>query len=230
MLNDFAGALGYPPPQGPPGGWPAQPYGAPQYQPPQPPPPKKRHWVRNTFLAIAAVIVVIIIVAVANSGGGVSTTPSGSTAGGKPSASTPAKAPTVAHIGSYFDVKDASGDTYRVTLDKLIDPAQGADQFTTPDNGNRFVGAVFTIQAISGSPKDEDANNDAVLVGSNGQSYTADFSSIAGYTDFNDGQISVAQGAMATGAVTFQVPEGVKVAKVQWTPGGFGSAVQWNVP
>ena len=30
-----------------------------------------------------------------------------------------------------------------VTLTQVIDPAQGADQFTTPDNGNRFVGAVF---------------------------------------------------------------------------------------
>ena len=223
---------GYPPPQGSPGGWPAQPYGAPQYQPPPPPPPKKRHWVRNTFLAIAALFVVIIVIAVATSHGGVSTTPSGNTAAAKPSASPGASraAPTVASIGSYFDVKDGSGDTYRVTLAKVIDPAQGADQFTTPDNGNRFVGAVFTIAAISGSPQNEDANSDAVLVGSNGQSYTADFSDIAGYTNFNDGQISVAQGATATGAVTFQVPEGVKVAKVQWQPSGFGSAVQWNVP
>ena len=90
---------------------------------------------------------------------------------------------------------------------------------------------MFTIQAINGSPQDEDANSDAVLVGSNGQSYTADFSDIAGYTNFNDGQISVAKGGTATGAATFQVPEGVKVAKVQWqSSGGFGSTVQWNVP
>jgi hypothetical protein len=178
------------------------------------------------------VIVVIIIVAVANSGSGVSTTPSGTSAAAKPSASTPAsKAATVAHVGSYFDVKDASGDTYRVTLTKIIDPAQGADQFTTPDNGKRFVGAVFTIKAISGSPQNEDADNDAVVVGSNGQSYTADLSNIAGYTDFSHGQIVVAQGAATTGAVTFQVPAGVKVAKVQWqTASGFGSAVQWTVP
>jgi hypothetical protein len=38
-----------------------------------------------------------------------------------------------------------SGDKMTVTLTKVIDPAQGADQFTTPGNGNRFVGAIFTI-------------------------------------------------------------------------------------
>jgi hypothetical protein len=87
---------------------------------------------------------------------------------------------------------------------------------------------VFTITALKGSPQDEDANNDAVIVGSNGQSYTADFSDIAGYTNFDNGAIQVAQGDTETGSVTFQVPDGVKVAKVQWTPGAFGSAVQWD--
>jgi hypothetical protein len=39
----------------------------------------------------------------------------------------------------------------------------------TPSNGNRFVGAVFTVKALSGSPRDQDANSNALLVGSNGQ-------------------------------------------------------------
>jgi hypothetical protein len=114
--------------------------------------------------------------------------------------------------------------------DKIIDPAQGADQFTTPNHGMRFVGVVFTIKAISGSPKDEDANNDAAVVGSNGQTYTSDVNSIAGYTDFSNGQINVAQGDSTKGAVTFQVPTGVKVSKVQWSASsGFGSTSQWTV-
>jgi hypothetical protein len=138
--------------------------------------------------------------------------------------------PAVAQIGSYFDVGDGSGDTYRVTLVKIIDPARrGADEFSTPDNGKRFVGVVFKIKALSGSPKDEDANTDAVIVGSNGQTYNFDIGNIAGYTNFNNGEIQVAQGETATGAVVFQAPDGVKVAEVQWTGGGFGSAVQWDV-
>ncbi len=83
---------------------------------------------------------------------------------------------------------------------------------------------------MKGSPQDEDANNDAVIVGANGQSYTADFDDIAGYTNFADGVIHVAQGDTVTGAVTFQLPERVKVAKVQWgVSSNFGSVVQWNV-
>jgi hypothetical protein len=91
------------------------------------------------------------------------------------------------------------------------------------------VGAIFRIRAMKGSPQDEDADLDAVLVGRNGQSYTADFSDITGYTNFNHGTIQVAQGETVTGSVTFQVPDAVKVSEVQWSPAAFGSAVQWKV-
>jgi hypothetical protein len=217
--------------QPPPGQYPGQPqypqYGGP---PGQQPPRQRRHWVRNILAGIGGVVVAgIVIGALSSHNNGVSTTASGSssTAG---SASSPAATAAPARIGSYFDVQDSSGDTYRVTLVKIIDPAQGADQFSTPDSGNRFVGAVFTIKALSGSPQNEDANSDAVLVGSNGQSYTFDVNDIAGYTNFDNGEIHVAQGETATGAVVFQVPDGVKVSEVQWAAGdGFGSTVQWDV-
>ena len=220
------------PGQPPYGGYPQGP-GGPQYPYTPPPQRKKRHWLRNTLLGIVGIILLIIVIAIVTSGGsGVSTTPSGTTRTPQAKGSTPAThAAAPAAIGSYFDVKDEAGDTYRVTLVKIIDPAQGADQFTTPDNGKRFVGAIFTIKAISGSPQNEDANNDAALVGSDRQTYNADISSIAGYTNFSEGQIKVAQGDSATGAVTFQVPMAVKVSKVQWSSSaGFGSTVQWNAP
>ena len=75
---------------------------------------------------------------------------------------------------------------------------------------NISSGIVFRIKALKGSPQDEDANNDAVIVGSNGQTYSADFDDIAGYTNFDKGTIQVAQGDTVTGAVTFQVPNGVE--------------------
>ena len=133
-------------------------------------------------------------------------------------------------LGSQFDLKDASGDAYRVTLVKIIDPARGADQFSSPDSGKRFVGLVFKIEALTGSPQNEDANNDAVLVGGNGQNYSADFDGIAGYTNLASGTIHVAQGDTVTGAVTFQVPDEVTVSKIQWSAlSGFGSTVEWDV-
>jgi hypothetical protein len=132
--------------------------------------------------------------------------------------------------GLSFDLADGSGNVYRVTLVKVIDPARGADQFTSPGGGKRFVGLVFRIKALTGSPQNEDANNDAVIIGGNGQNYSADFDGIAGYTNFDHGAIHVAQGETVTGSVAFKVPDGVTVSKARWTAlSGFGSRVEWNV-
>jgi hypothetical protein len=196
----------------------------------KPPQRKKRHWARNTFLGIIGLIALIIVIAVVRSGGGVSTTPSGTTGAPSPPA-THVAAP--ARLGSYLNVQDSAGDTYGVALTKIIDPAHSTDQ-VTPGNGKRFVGAVFTIKAISGDgPQQEDAENAAALVGSGGQTYIPDIIPITGYTDFAVGEIDAAPGESTTGAVTFLVPTGVKVSKVQWsTFSSFGvrSIVQWNVP
>lgn len=134
-------------------------------------------------------------------------------------------------VGTAYAVTDQSGDKIRVSLTRVIDPAQGSDQFDTPNNGNRFVGTVFSITGISGNFSD-DANNDATLIGSNGQTYSADFDSITGYTNFNGGQYNVSVGEKSVGAVTFQVPLGVRVATIEWSAnGGFGGApAEWQVP
>ena len=215
--------------QGPPGGQPP-PFPGPGYgHGPQPPrgPRRQTHWFRNILAGIGAVVVVSIVLSHLSSGGdGVSTTAS-ATSG---SASTSPSSAAPAGIGSSFDLQDSSGDAYRVTLVKVIDPAQSSNPYITPDNGTRFVAAVFTVKALSGSPQDEDANDDAALTGSNGQSYSATFASITGYTNFDNGVIHVAQGETVTGSVTFELPDRVKVVNVQWTTSaGFGSTTQWDV-
>jgi len=116
------------------------------------------------------------------------------------------------------------------TLLALRKPAVVAVQFDTSDGGERLVGAVFRIKALTGSPQNEDANNRAVLVGGNGQSYSANFDDIASFTNFDSATIHVAQGGTVTGAVTFQVPDGGMVSKVQWSAlSGFGLMVEWDV-
>lgn len=136
-----------------------------------------------------------------------------------------------AHVGATLTLKDSSGAAYTVQLVRMIDPAQGADSFSTPDAGKRFVGAVFTITAgtTAGSG---DANNDASLIGSDNQTYSPDFDSLAGCTNFDNGQFQIGAHESSTGCVAFQVPTGVTVAKVQWTPSSglandFG---EWLVP
>jgi hypothetical protein len=133
-------------------------------------------------------------------------------------------------IGSSFDLKDGSGSVYRVTLARVIDPATGQNQFTAPEGGKRFVGLVFKVKALTGSPQNEDANNDAVVIGGDAQTYSADFDGIAGHTNFDHGMIRVAQGETVTGSVTFQMPNGVTVSKVKWTAlSGYGSTAEWIV-
>ena len=119
----------------------------------------------------------------------------------------------------------------------LRDPAKiicrtftGDSQFTVPGDGKRFVGLIFRVKALTGSPQNEDANNDAVVVGGNGRTYSADFDGIAGSTNFDQGTIHVAQGQTVTGSVTFQVPNGVTISTVKWTAlSGFGSTAEWIV-
>ncbi|HEX4656524.1 MAG TPA: hypothetical protein VH307_03990 [Streptosporangiaceae bacterium] len=148
-------------------------------------------------------------------------------------APSPAPSPTstlTGPVGTVYQVTDDSGNKMTVTLTRMIDPALGADQFSTPNNGFRFVGAVFTLKGVSGTFSD-DANSDATVVGSNIQSYTADFNSIAGVTNFNHGEFNLTPGTTSIGAVTFQVPDGVKVASVQWSGSIFGGApAAWVVP
>jgi hypothetical protein len=133
-------------------------------------------------------------------------------------------------VGATFTLDDGTGSAYQVTLVKTINPARGADQTDAPDSGKRFVGLVFKIRALSGNLQGEDANNDAVLVGAGGQKYQAAPRGIAGYTNFNHGVIQVAPGDTVTGAVAFQVPDGVTVSTIQWTAlSGFGPMVEWTV-
>ena len=136
-----------------------------------------------------------------------------------------------AGIGSFFTAKDSRGDVYRVTLVKVIDPAQGAGVLTTaPDAGYRFVAAVFTIRALTGTPHDEDANSDADIVGSDGLHYTGWIgTTAAGYTNFDHGVIHVAAGHVVTGAVMFEVTQSVGVARIEWTGTALQGTVQWRL-
>jgi hypothetical protein len=115
---------------------------------------------------------------------------------------------------------------------KVIDPAQGSDQYTTPDAGKRFVGVEVTINNTGKTALSDDANSTVSVVGSDSQDYTADFSAISGCTNFNSGQYNIASGQSQTGCVTFQIPNAVTVAKVQFTDNaGMGSnTAQWLVP
>jgi hypothetical protein len=221
----------YPPPQPygqqPPGWYPGQPYyqgqpyGPPGAAPPYPgygpgPPwPSRSHRGRNILIGVGAgvcaVVIAIVVAVLASPSGSV---PAGSTGG----------------VGSYFDMQDLSGDTYQVTLDKIVDPGKPSGPFSNPDPGTRLVGVVFTVKALKGSPQNENVNIDVTVVGSNRQVYDPGLEAdIVGYSDFGDaGQINVAQGNSVTGVIVFSVSNGIKVTQVQWSS-ELGTTAVWNV-
>ncbi len=135
-----------------------------------------------------------------------------------------------AGLGASFDARNGSGGTYRVRLDLVVDPAKAASRSATPEHGTRLVGVVFTIKAISGRLRHEDAGRAAAVVGSNGKTYTPGGSSIAGYAGFGNRQINIARGASVTGAVAVQMPPGVTVSTVRWSATrGSGPMITWPV-
>jgi hypothetical protein len=218
------------PPSWPPAGQPA--YPAPGYTygyGPRPPRFRRRFRFLGAIITLGAIIVLGIVagnLGQSHQHVSVSVTPFPSGIGASAGHQEPP-----GRIGSSFELKDGTGNLYRVTLTRVIDPATGENQFTVPDAGKRFVGLVFRIKAVTGSPRDEDANNDAVVIGSNGQNYSADFDGIAGHANFDHGAIQVSPGETVTGSVTFQLPKDVKVSTVQWTAlSGFGSTVEWIGP
>jgi hypothetical protein len=161
-------------------------------------------------------------IAPANSSGGAGTT-----------AATTAATPTPNNlerpVGASFTDTDSSNNEMTVTLMSVQDPATGADQYTTPDNGKRFVAARFKIVGKSGTFSD-DANSNATVIGSDSQTYQADFSNVKGCTNFNSGSYTVTAGQTSIGCVVFQVPKGVKVAQIEWGAlFGGGAPAIWMV-
>jgi hypothetical protein len=131
-------------------------------------------------------------------------------------------------------ITDGNGRKENVKLVAIIDPAQGADQFTTPSSGYRFIGVEVTIADPGPGAASSDANSDLTVIGSNNQTYQASFGPIAECTNFASGVYTLAPGQTSTGCDTFQVPAGVSVVKVTDNIGGLGlpgSVVgQWDVP
>ena len=67
-----------------------------------------------------------------------------------------------------------------VQLVRLLDPARPQSFLDDPGPGKHLVAAIFTVRGVRGSI-DDDAYNDAVLIGSNGKRYQWSFADLAGH-------------------------------------------------
>jgi hypothetical protein len=150
-----------------------------------------------------------------------------------PSSSAPA-APASHGLETTFTVKDTDDNdnpiTYEITLLHFKAHATPDNSFDAAPAGKHLAGAEFKIHAVSGTAED-DANNDANLQGTNDQTYESAFETLASGTNFSNGDYHVPAGETAVGWVSFEVPDSVHIAKVQWTPSsGFsGTEAEWTV-
>lgn len=135
-----------------------------------------------------------------------------------------------AHVGDQFTVALPDGTKYEVTLLRVDQEAQPASEFDTATPGHHLAAAQFRVSASTSV--DENANNNASATGSDEQSYTSYIAaSVDEGTNFAHGQIRLQPGSRLAGWVTFDLPDGVQITKVQWTPAsGFSAqAVEWLV-
>ena len=132
---------------------------------------------------------------------------------------------------------DEPGVRYQVAALNVRDPARAAPGvFGAVPTGpqERLIGVQYRITAVAGSVN-ENANECAAVLGSNEQVYPAlsqQANTITAGTNFDKGKVTLGQGGSETGWVAFQVPDGVKVTSVMWTPndGSDGNQAPWSVP
>lgn len=191
-------------------------------------------------LSTAAVIALTAALAACTSSN-VNTTPAAnqvqtSAAGHTSSAAAPASpssssAPQKkAGVGDTISLKGhLDGDVLEVTLVKVVDPAQGADEFTKPDTGKHFVAIQIKIVNRGQKVYSDDPQMDVKVKNAAGETMSIAFATTTAGADMPS-SVDLTPGDTALGYVDFQVPDGQKITQVQYTLSGLDDHVaQWTI-
>lgn len=133
-------------------------------------------------------------------------------------------------LNSPLTMTNVSGAKFQLTINQVDQSAQGANPFMTPDAGNHFVAVEETFVGVFSTYQD-DVDVDTSLIGTNNQTYQPTFDPTADGTNFNSGQVTLTEGQTLVGWVNFQVPDGVNVQTVVYSPSaGFGGDTgRWQI-
>ncbi|MFD8756914.1 DUF4352 domain-containing protein [Kitasatospora sp. NPDC059577] len=148
-------------------------------------------------------------------------------AGGKPADA--AKAP--AKVGDTIALKgNDPADTADVTLVKVVDNPDGADEYTHPADGKRFVAVQFRIKASGKKAYSDAPGNSAKVVDAQGQAFGTTIADTKAGPSFQV-PANIAPGETALGFVTFEVPKDAKLDKAQFgLDSGFAPQTgQWKL-
>jgi hypothetical protein len=122
----------------------------------------------------------------------------------------------VAHIGDTLNLMRVGDQKIAVTVLRIIAPA------TVPPGwgeiGKTYVATQLKIGNTGTSTIVGNSNSDVALVGSDTQSYSANFTTVTECKDFAYGWFLLAPGAFTIGCVVFALPQGITAVKVKYTP------------
>jgi hypothetical protein len=110
---------------------------------------------------------------------------------------------------------------------RVVDPGQPSSQFETPSAGDRYVGVEFKITNTGAGPFQPEPDSDVTAIDSQAHSYSSTFADLAGCPSFAS-SLTLNAGEVADGCVTFAVPTGAVLSKIQFTAQSGGTA-EWDV-
>lgn len=144
-------------------------------------------------------------------------------------AAAPATSAKAAGIGDSITVTGFNKEKLTVTLVKVFPDAKGADEFTSPDAGKHFYAVQLRITNAGTAAYSDSPDNSAVVKDASGQQFQTDVSNVTAGQSF--GSVNLAPGDNVLGVVVFQIPNGDKLVKFQFTPdSGMGdNTAQWNL-
>jgi hypothetical protein len=145
---------------------------------------------------------------------------------------TPTTISPAARVGGSVFLPGVNQDPpVQVTLVKVVNPAQGADQFSVPVGSGQFVGVQLRIVFGGTSPVTLNAAGATILEDAQGNLYQPTVANILNCPAFNNNP-TVRPGKPVLGCVTFDVDPAPKITEVLFTPGGqFGNvSAEWNLP
>lgn len=151
---------------------------------------------------------------------------SGTTATTSPTTTSPTKP----HVGTTVAVTDPSGNREGVTLVRVVDPATPG-QVNTITPGNQYVGVELKVANTGTTTFEPNPDNATTVLDAAGHQYQVDIGNLSDCPAF-DNLARLTPGDTIDGCVTFQVPSGTSIAKVQFSPltAESSQTAEWLVP
>lgn len=185
--------------------------------------------MRRTLTATAAIALTAALGACTSAK--VSTTPASpnEVATTSHAATSATAAPRKARLGDTIDISDQK-TKLAVTLVKIVDPAKGADEFTVPDAGKHFIAVQVRVTNKGAAVYSDDPAAEVKVKNAAGESMSMAFATTTAGADMPN-SVDLVPGDTALGFVDFQVPDGQRIAQVQYAVISFGgdNVAQWTI-